>query len=238
MNDLSLDLVRLLIAVVAVGGAVLCGRSAALWALEAMRMVRAVRRSREGGLGPFTPGPAVVVGRVSSIDVIDSQVSGRSAVYLATDVDRWEEGPTTLGHAGKWVRVSHTEEATPFEVTDGESVLLVDPEGAEVLAPVAVRRGRDDQTMMRYQEGAIEPGDEIMVSGVIREEGGFAPSATYRGTTMRPVLGSSARRQLLIATRHETRKRIAARLALAAGGFAGLVVLALTALGAIRKIFG
>jgi len=166
-------------------------------------------------------------GRVVAIDRIRSPHTDRDAVYIECIEEVWDNTPNVIGAAGKWVAAAHSEEAAPFELTDGERSILVDPSGAEVLAPVT--RGGEPQRGMRFTEEVIEPDTEVIVLGHLTEQGGFTPEGGYRGSPFRRVM-ALGRRGLLIATPGQLYKRIASRLGLRGGLLLGALVLAVVTL--------
>jgi hypothetical protein len=164
-------------------------------------------------------------GRVAAIDRIESPASGREAVYIDRTEEVWDSTPNVMGAAGKWVCASHSEEAAPFELTDGERSILVDPEGAEVLGSIS--RGGDAGT--RYTEETIEPGARIVVLGQVTEQGGFIPDGGYRGSPYRRVIAAGPR-GLLIATPARLRRRFVVRLGAHGALLLGLATVAMLAL--------
>ena len=93
------------------------------------------------------------------------------------------------GLSGHWVREEDEEEAAPFELSDGERTVLVDPEGALVLrAPVSERELTTPGTLCRYRERLIAEGEELVVVGEAETVGGFDPSDAYRGHGYRLVM--------------------------------------------------
>ncbi len=168
-------------------------------------------------------------GRVCPIDLLQGPYTGRQGVYLAYTVERWDRTPNVLGYGGKWLCTEHSEEATPFELTDGETVVLVDPHRAEVRVR-PVRGEVEVDPPLLFSEAVIEPDTELTVIGQLTEEGGFDPSAAYRGTSVRPVVAAGAG-GLLLAPPGELARRLAAELLLGpASLLLGLLLLAGAAL--------
>jgi len=193
---------------------------------DAAGQLRALRRGRRRRLDSLPVGRHVGLrGRVAAIDRIVSPATGREAVYIDRTEEVWDSTPNVIGAAGKWVCTAHSEEAAPFELTDGERSILVDPEGAEVLGPVI--RGGEAGT--RYTEELIEPGARIVVLGQVTEQGGFIPEGGYRGSPFRRVI-AAGRRGLLIATPDRLRRRLAVRLGTHGGLLLGTLTVAVLAL--------
>jgi hypothetical protein len=163
-------------------------------------------------------------GRVCPIDLLKAPYTGREGVYVAYTVERWDRTPNVLGHGGQWLCTEHSEEATPFELTDGETMILVDPHRAEFLAR-SVRGAVEADPPLLFSEAVIEPDAELTVVGQLTEEGGFDPSAAYRGTSVRQVVAAGSR-GLLLAPPRELAKRLAVGLLLGPGAaVVGLLIL-------------
>ena len=178
-----------------------------------LRALRALRPGRGRPLGQLSPGSVGLRGRVSAIDRLESPHSGREGVYLRCTVETWDNTPNILGATGRWICSAHSEEATPFELTDGETAVLVDPHGAEVLAPALVGHRAGATPPGRFTEALIAPDEELVVLGELTEQGGFEPAVGYRGSPFRRVIVAGGR-GLLLATPRELGRRLAARLLL------------------------
>jgi len=179
---------------------------------DTLRQTSALRRGRNLPLSNLTPGSHVGLrGHAAAIDQLESPASGREAVYLRLTEEIWDATPDMIGAAGKWVCASHREEAAPFELTDGTDSILVDPEGAILLAPAS--RGVDRERGRRYVEALIAPQDEVVVLGQVTEQGGFAPAGGYRGAPFRRVIARGSR-GLLVATPRLLRRHLLLRLSL------------------------
>lgn len=203
---------------VAIGMALL-GLGLAWWVGRGLRgtlsRLLALRRGSHDRLETLPVGSYLGLrGRVVAIDRIKSPHTDREAVYLERSEEVWDSTPNVMGASGKWVAAAHTEEAAPFELTDGQRSILIDPSGAEVLAPVT--RGGDPRAGIRFTEEAIEPDAEVVVLGHLSEQGGFTPEGGYRGSPFRRVM-ADGERGLLIATPGKLVQRLAARLGLRGG---------------------
>lgn len=162
-------------------------------------VLRAVRSARRRDFSDVAPGPISLRGRVLPIDELVSTESGRRGVYLAYSADRWMRTSTMGGLSGQWMRIEENEEAAPFEVTDGQCALLVDPGGATVQAPaISSEVCLPGGAVKRYRESVIEAGAEVLVVGQARAGGGFEPRGPYRGHGFRLVITDGGRGELLI----------------------------------------
>ena len=175
------------------------------WALRAvrssLRLLRLLLRARDSAFSQLRSGPVALRGQVLPIDALESGESGRRGVYLAHTIDRWERGGAIGGvGGGSWLRAEQGEEAAPFELTDGESAVLVEPAGATFRVPYASGELEAAPTKIRYREAVLEEGAEVVVVGEASSQGGFEPSSAYRGHNLRMVVQTSARDGLLIAT--------------------------------------
>lgn len=175
----------------------LVATGAATW--FALRCLRALRhtlrvlgafRRRGRRLAELRPGTVALRGRAAAIDPLVAEESGRRGVYVAHSADRWVRSTTMGGLSGQWMRAAQEEAAAPFDVTDGERSVLVEPEGATFALsepPTVVTEAGG--AAIRYREAVIEDGDEVVVVGTARERGGFASSSEYRGHSYRLVIG-------------------------------------------------
>ncbi|MCC6750748.1 MAG: hypothetical protein IT371_24035 [Deltaproteobacteria bacterium] len=209
-------------------------------ALRAGRLLRTLGGARREGYGRLGAGRVAVIGRIQPIDLLTAPGSRRSAVYVAHALDQWEARGAVVGAGGSWVRVAQLEEAAPFELSDGQLAFLVDPTGAEVVAPTrAFSEIPDGGPPLRHSEGVLEPGREVFVAGWLRHEAGGEPSALYRGDTVRRVLAASPDQPLFVTPLAGARCRLA--LVLAQGALAGAVAcvgLGLSLYGAARLLRG
>ncbi len=157
---------------------------------DAMRGVLGALSPRTEGFDQLPEGRVALRGAVVAIDPIVSPETGRRGVYLTYTADRWGASVPMGRLGGQWLRAEASEEAAPFELTDGKSAVLVEPEGASFELPrdQVVRREQQDGTFIRYQEGMLEEGDEVLVVGTARLVGGFEPSELYRGHNYRVVV--------------------------------------------------
>jgi len=170
-------------------------------ARTSLRLLRSLLRARDDDFSELSQGPVALRGRVVPIDTLLSEESGRRGVYIAHTVDRWQRGDAigTMG-GGSWIRAGEGEEAAPFELSDGETAVLVDPAGATFRVPYASGELDAAPTKIRYREAVLEEGAEVVVVGEASSQGGFEPSSAYRGHNLRMVVQTSARDGLLIAT--------------------------------------
>jgi len=174
------------------------------WALRAvrssLRLLRLLLRARDAAFSQLRSGPVALRGQVLAIDALESGESGRRGVYLAHTIDRWERSGAIGGvGGGSWLRAEQGEEAAPFELTDGESAVLVEPSGATVRVPFVSGELEAAPTRVRYREAVLEEGADVVVVGEAWPQGGFDPSSAYRGHNVRMVMQASARDGLLIA---------------------------------------
>lgn len=170
-------------------------------------------RARRGGFDRLPTGPVALRGRVVSIDTLISPETGRKGVYLSYTADRWQRTATLGGLVGQWIRAESDEQAAPFELTDGNASVLVDPHGAMVLVPLEVSLvPQPDSSLVNYREGIIEEDAELIVMGNAIQKGGFEASSPYRGHSYRSVIRSSDDgRGLLIAAPRLLQKTLVLR---------------------------
>lgn len=171
-----------------------------IWAGKALarfpslgRQLLGAIRPRQSGFDALEPGPVVLRGRVAPIDPVISPETGERGVYLTYTADEWGASVAIGRLGGQWLRTEEAEEAAPFELTDGEHSVLVEPERAEfkISRDTWVKREQADGKLIRYNEGMVKEGDELLVMGTCRMEGGFDPSAGYRGHNYRVVVASA-----------------------------------------------
>ncbi len=164
-----------------------------------LRLLAAARRATPADFGHLAPGSVALRGRVVAIEPLTSAESGRRGVYLAWSADRWERTSTIGGLSGQWLRTEEDAEAAPFELTDGEQTVLVDPRGARIRNLPVVARELQLPGRVRYREQMIEDGAELLVIGHAEEHGGFPPSAGYRGHGFRLAVTDGGRGELTLA---------------------------------------
>jgi hypothetical protein len=150
-------------------------------------------------------------------------------VYVAHTVDQWQRGGAIGGvGGGAWVRSSEGEEAAPFELSDGEAAVLVEPAGATFRVPYVSGELDGLMSRLRYREALLEEGAEAVVVGEAMARGGFDPSSGYRGHNLRTVIEAGSRGELLVATarwlRASTLLELLVRLACVLPGLALLAV--------------
>lgn len=171
----------------------------------------AVRRLRVGDFAELRPGFAALRGRIEPIDPIRSSWSEREGVYLAYVTSRWENVPTMAGvTGGQWVVEARDEVAAPFELNDGGTTILVEPERAAIFAPTAAFE-RSVPTRARCVEQLLERGQDVIVIGDVAQVGGLAASGTYRGHGFRTVVRAPAKASLLIATPDQLKSALRGR---------------------------
>ncbi|MCA9669269.1 MAG: hypothetical protein KC503_26920 [Myxococcales bacterium] len=215
--------------VVGTGLAAVLGRRATRGLRRSARRLSAVSRARREGFSEVRPGPVALRGVVEPIDLVRSGLSGKQGVYVRTTCERWDDLPNTTGVGGKWVVAHRDEQAAPFELSDGHSAVLIDPEGAEFRVPI--RPGDSNDPELRYQEAVLVPGTEVVVVGEARHEGGFEPTSTYRGHTIGTVV-ARGRDGLFIAVPSRLGARLFGSVALSA-----LAVLPVLGLGSATVLY-
>jgi hypothetical protein len=196
---------------------------------SSLRLLRLLLRARDSAFSQLRSGPVALRGQVLPIDALESGESGRRGVYLAHTIDRWERGGAIGGvGGGSWLRAEQGEEAAPFELTDGESAVLVEPTGATFRVPYVSGEVDAAPTQVRYREAVLEEGAEVVVVGDASPQGGFDPSSAYRGHNLRMVVQASARDGMLIAaSRGLTSSTLLQLFVRLAGVLPGLALLAL-----------
>ena len=196
---------------------------------SSLRLLRLLLRARDSAFSQLRSGPVALRGQVLPIDALESGESGRRGVYLAHTIDRWERGGAIGGvGGGSWLRAEQGEEAAPFELTDGESAVLVEPTGATFRVPYVSGEVDAAPTQVRYREAVLEEGAEVVVVGDASPQGGFDPSSAYRGHNLRMVVQASARDGMLIAaSRGLTASTLLQLFVRLAGVLPGLALLAL-----------
>jgi len=203
-------------------GALWLGRRSLRAFSRGLRGLGVLRRGRGRALDGLPLGPVGVRGRVAAIDRLNGPHTGREGVYVRHTVEAWDTTPNIMGAAGKWVCVEHGEEATPFEVTDGETAVLVDPHGAEVLADAVSGSHAQASPPLRYSEALLAADAEVVVLGEVTDQGGFAP-AGYRGSPFRRVI-AAGRSGLVVSTPARLRRYLAVRLLFGGAGLLGASV--------------
>ncbi len=158
----------------------------------AVRALTSALSPRGLGFDSLEPGPVALRGRVAPIDPVISPETGEHGIYLTYAADEWGASHAVGRLGGQWLRAEEAEDAAPFELTDGQHSVLVEPEGAEfrIKRDVWVKREQADGKLIRYNEGLIKEGDELLILGTCRVEGGFEPSSGYRGHNYRVVVAA------------------------------------------------
>jgi len=184
----------------------------------ALRRSRRVMRWQKGARAPRTSdfdqlpmGPVALRGKAVPIDPLSSAWSGREGVYLCYSTSRYEpHHSAVLGGVteGQWTLAESDEVVAPFEIAGGESSVLVDPEGARVLAPTQTFEQETFEGKARRAEQMIESGDEVIVVGTVAQVEGFGPSRGYRGHSLRNVVKGERAGDLLVAHPTQLSKRL------------------------------
>jgi hypothetical protein len=196
--ETAISLFFILLLPVTLAWAVRAGRAARLLFSE-LRTFLEVLDAKHDGFDELPHGRVALVGRVVPIDPVVSEESGRRGVYLRCVVDRLVRHTTFNLTGGVWNREGEDAETAPFEITDGKRTVLVDPEGARFEVPLdEPAQFSRNGVLIRYAEAILEEGTEVLVVGEAAEEGGFEPSQTYRGHTLRTVM-RAGRDGLLVA---------------------------------------
>jgi hypothetical protein len=203
-------------------GALWLGRRSLRVFARGLRGLAVLRRGRGRALDDLSLGAVGVRGRVVAIDRLSGPHTGREGVYVQHTVEAWDTTPNIMGAAGKWVCIEHGEEATPFEVTDGETAMLVDPHGAEVLADAVSGNHAQASPPLRYTEALLPADAEVVVLGEVTDQGGFAP-AGYRGSPFRRVI-AAGKSGLVVSTPARLRRYLAVRLLFGGAGLLGAAV--------------
>lgn len=217
---------------IATGVAMLVAVPLAVWSVQTsprlLRLLRATLTARRRGFHALRPGAVMLRGRVIPIDSLVSPETQRRCVYLEYTADRWEVTSTLGPGTGHWQRAEADAEAAPFELTDGRRSVLVDPRGASFeVAGTQIRQGvQQDGSAVRYSERIIGEGQEVLVLGWAAEEGGFEPSAGYRGHNYRTVVtrGPDPQLELVVAVPDGLLARTLLGVTLRAAAMAPLVI--------------
>lgn len=166
----------------------------AVWAARGMwcglRLVRTRLYALKSGFNRLGSGTVALRGRVVPVDNMEAPESGQPCVYVSLTVDQWGRNATMGGVTGQWLRMEDSEEAAPFQLTDGRHSVLVLPDSGrfQVQRLHKGQRLQQDGSLIRYSERLLQEGDEVLVMGQARPRGGFAPSEVYRGHNYRLVV--------------------------------------------------
>ncbi len=168
-------------------------------AIQSLDFFWNVVRARRNHFNNIKPGPVALIGKVVSMQPLISEETGRKGVYLAYSADKWQAPATTsTGIVGQWLRAEQGEQAVPFEITDGNHLIKIDPHQATFLAPNLLKEFEYAGDRIRYSETLIEEGAEVLVIGQAEVQGGFEASSEYRGHSYQIVVAGKGKRNLEI----------------------------------------
>lgn len=137
-------------------------------------------------------------GRVDALDLVDSPLSDARGVYVRAQREAWRAGSTSVQVGGAFHVIDRVEEAAPFRIVSSRASILVDPAQCTVELPGRTWLTDDG---MRCTETVLAPGTDVIVIGRVADEGGFEPSAGYRGHTTRPVVSAGKHGLRILAVR-------------------------------------
>jgi hypothetical protein len=160
----------------------------------------ATSRGLERQLASPPRGERVILrGRVEPIDLVGSSLSEARGVYVRAQREEWRAAATSVQLGGAFHVVDRVEEAAPFKIAAHGASVLVDP--AQGVVDLPPRTWVTEDGAVRCTETVLEPGADVIVIGRVRDEGGFEPSAGYRGVTTRPVMGAGEHGLRILAVR-------------------------------------
>lgn len=206
---------------IAVVVASVVGITLAIVFAERARLLRWMRKQPRRAIGDAVDGEVVrLVGRVALTGApLVAPLTGRPCAAWQVVVEEYRSN----GKSGSWRKVGHAHDGTEFVLDDGTGRAVIEPRAARVemvfdqttksgtfddptaieealLARLGLRgRGWLFNKSLRYQEGALEPGETIAVVGCVhREPDPHGGGGGYRTAPMRTRIGGAGERGLVI----------------------------------------